>query len=62
MTITRRDIAFPIQHLSQDMEEPKKYHLDVAFRIVRYIKNESGTCILLDSESKPVLIAYYDSD
>jgi len=38
LTMTRPDIAFGVQTLSQFLQQPKKTHMEAALRIVRYIK------------------------
>lgn len=39
LTITRPDICFSVQVLSQFMQRPKQSHLDAAMRLVRYLKD-----------------------
>ncbi|XP_070039061.1 uncharacterized mitochondrial protein AtMg00810-like [Nicotiana tomentosiformis] len=60
LTITTPDIAYSVQTLSQLMQSPKKSHLEVAYRIVRYIKNKLGLGILMSSEGGTTLKAYCD--
>ncbi|XP_019256516.1 PREDICTED: uncharacterized protein LOC109234932 [Nicotiana attenuata] len=38
LTITRSDISFAVQTLSQFMQSSKQSHMDVALRVVKYIK------------------------
>lgn len=38
LTITRPDICFDVQVLSQFMQKPKQSHLEAAMRVVRYLK------------------------
>ncbi|XP_070040262.1 uncharacterized mitochondrial protein AtMg00810-like [Nicotiana tomentosiformis] len=40
LTVIRPDIAFSVQTLSQLMQKPKRSHMDVAQRIVRYVKGQ----------------------
>nr|XP_016440931.1 PREDICTED: uncharacterized mitochondrial protein AtMg00810-like [Nicotiana tabacum] len=42
LTITRPDISFAVQTLSQFMQSPKQSHMDVALRVVKYIKGAPG--------------------
>nr|XP_016450919.1 PREDICTED: uncharacterized mitochondrial protein AtMg00810-like [Nicotiana tabacum] len=42
LTVTRPDIVYSIQTLSQFMQKPKRSHLEVAQRVVRYAKNQPG--------------------
>lgn len=38
LTITRPDLSFSIQVLSQYLESPRKPHLEVAHHVLRYVK------------------------
>lgn len=49
LTITRPDIAFAVQSLSQFMHFPKQSHLEAALRIVKYIKKAAGLRVLMSS-------------
>nr|XP_016507514.1 PREDICTED: uncharacterized mitochondrial protein AtMg00810-like [Nicotiana tabacum] len=64
LTLTRPDIAFSVQTLSQFLQSPKKSHWDATLRVVRYIKRESGMGILLSSSSSSSnrLCVYCDAD
>jgi len=62
LTITRPDICYPVQILSQYMDTPTTTHLDTAHRILRYIKSAPGQGILLSSSSQIQLRAFCDSD
>nr|XP_016487064.1 PREDICTED: uncharacterized mitochondrial protein AtMg00810-like [Nicotiana tabacum] len=42
LTLTRPDIAYSVQTLSQFMQTPKQYHLEASYIVVKYVKNESG--------------------
>lgn len=39
LTITRPDIAYSVQVLSQYMHKPNKFHLPIALRLLRYLKH-----------------------
>lgn len=41
-TITRPDINYDVQTLSQFMQHPKRSHWEAALRVVRYLKNAPG--------------------
>jgi hypothetical protein len=62
LTITRPDITYPVQVLSQYMASPRQPHLDAAFQILRYLKNAPGQGIFYPSHSDFKLKAFCDSD
>ncbi|KAF3623641.1 Mavicyanin [Capsicum annuum] len=63
LTITRPDICFSLQVLSQFMQHPKVSHREAASRIVRYIKNSPGFGVLLKRGTGPTtLTGYCDFD
>ncbi|XP_019258783.1 PREDICTED: uncharacterized protein LOC109236995 [Nicotiana attenuata] len=62
LTITRPDISFPVQTLSQFMQKPKQSHMEAALRVVRYIKGAPGMGLLMEAGSIDQLSAYCDSD
>jgi len=62
LTITRPDISFVVQTLSQYMQTPKKSHWDAALRVVKYIKQEPGLGILLSSNADDSLSCFCDAD
>ncbi|XP_031259823.1 uncharacterized protein LOC116117986 [Pistacia vera] len=62
LTLTRPDISYPIQVLSQYMDCPTITHLAAAHKVLRYLKNALGQGILLSAASSLQLIGYSDSD
>ncbi|XP_069148869.1 uncharacterized mitochondrial protein AtMg00810-like [Solanum lycopersicum] len=62
LTITRPDIAFSVQLLSQFMHSPKTSHMDATMRVVRYIKQSPGLGIFMTSAVDNQLKAYCDAD
>ncbi|XP_015057438.1 uncharacterized protein LOC107003631 [Solanum pennellii] len=63
LTITRPDICFSVQVLSQFMQHPKTSHWEAALRIVKYIKRSLGFGVLLSKGTEPSkLTRYCDSD
>ncbi|KAF5479538.1 hypothetical protein F2P56_000348 [Juglans regia] len=63
LTITRPDIAFSVQRLSQFMHKPRKPHMAAAHRVVQYIKNSIGLGLFFSSSSTDLqLKVYTDSD
>uniref|UniRef100_A0A1S3ZTW4 Uncharacterized mitochondrial protein AtMg00810-like n=1 Tax=Nicotiana tabacum TaxID=4097 RepID=A0A1S3ZTW4_TOBAC len=61
-TMTRPDIVFVVQVLSQFMHYPKNSHIEASLRVIRYIKEAPGLGLLMPAESSNKLIAYCDSD
>lgn len=62
LTMTRPDIAFSVQVLSQFMHCPKQPHMYVALRVVRYIKKAPDLRLLMPAGDTIELTAYCDSD
>ncbi|KAF5477960.1 hypothetical protein F2P56_004563 [Juglans regia] len=62
LTLTRSDLSYPNQVLSQFMDHPSSSHLAAAHKVLRYLKNAPGQGILLSSTSSIHLKGYYDSD
>ncbi|XP_017974449.1 PREDICTED: uncharacterized mitochondrial protein AtMg00810-like [Theobroma cacao] len=62
LTFTGPDIMYGVQVLSQFMDRLGNVHLQVAYRILKYLKGSPGQGILLSSSSKLQLRAYCDSD
>ena len=62
LTITRPDISFAVQVLSQYMHEPAEEHLAAAKHVLRYLKSNPGQGILLSSQSMLKLARFCDSD
>ncbi|XP_016489982.1 secreted RxLR effector protein 161-like [Nicotiana tabacum] len=62
LTIARPDICFVVQVLSQFIQHPKQSHMDVALRVVRYIKGSPGLGIFLKKGSISHFTAYCDFD
>ncbi|KAL5547546.1 hypothetical protein UlMin_002777 [Ulmus minor] len=62
LTVTRPDIVYSVQTLSQFMHEPRKPHWDAALRVLRYIKGTPGQGLLFSSNNNLALKAYCDSD
>ncbi|XP_049348897.1 secreted RxLR effector protein 161-like [Solanum verrucosum] len=60
--MTRPDLAFPVQVLSQYMHCPKESHMEAALRVVRYIKEALGLGLLMPAEDSNQLLSYCDSD
>ncbi|XP_070055197.1 uncharacterized mitochondrial protein AtMg00810-like [Nicotiana tomentosiformis] len=62
LTMSRPDISYGVQILSQYLHQPKKSHMEAAMRIVKYVKKEPGRGILLSSNKSEGITAYCDAD
>uniref|UniRef100_A0A3Q7IJP0 Reverse transcriptase Ty1/copia-type domain-containing protein n=1 Tax=Solanum lycopersicum TaxID=4081 RepID=A0A3Q7IJP0_SOLLC len=64
LTLTRPDISYAVQSLSQFMQAPKVSHMNAALRVVKYVKQSPGFGILLTTQSNSTesLQAYCDAD
>jgi len=62
LTITRPEITYAVNILSQFMHTPRRPHYNAALRVLRYIKSSPGAGILLSSTSSLELSAFSDSD
>ncbi|XP_016746235.1 uncharacterized mitochondrial protein AtMg00810-like [Gossypium hirsutum] len=61
-TSTRPDISFAIQQLSQFLTCPTILHLQVAHRVLRYIKGTPDLGLFFPSATSPVLKVFSGSD
>lgn len=62
LTITRPDISYPLQVLSQYMDKPHQSHLDAAYRVLRYLKGSPGQSLFYSATSSLHLNAFTASD
>ena len=63
LTITRPDIAFAVNSVSQYMSQPSLSHLVAVKRILRYVKGTLGHGLYFAPQRQPVhLSAYSDAD
>jgi hypothetical protein len=62
LTITRPDIAYSVQTLSQFMDTPRQPHMDAATRVLRYLKSSPGQGLFYPANSASHLKALCDSD
>nr|XP_016477393.1 PREDICTED: uncharacterized mitochondrial protein AtMg00810-like [Nicotiana tabacum] len=62
LTVTRPDIAYSVKTLSQFLQKPKRFHMEAAQRVVRYVKGQPGQGILLSSRKMNTITAYCDAD
>lgn len=62
LTITRPNIAYSVQVLSQFLTNPTSVHLHAALKLVRYLKQAPGQDFLLSASSPITLTAFCDSN
>lgn len=62
LTITRPDLTYVVHMLSQFMDKPRQPHLEEAHKVLKYIKQTHGQCILLPSTGSLQLQAFCDAD
>jgi hypothetical protein len=62
LTITRPDISFAVQQVSQFMHSPRHLHLAAVRRIIRYLKGSSHRGLFFSIGNSPKLSAYSDAD
>ncbi|GJR78922.1 cysteine-rich receptor-like protein kinase 8 [Tanacetum coccineum] len=62
LTVTRPDICYTVQLLSQFMQSPTSVHMQAVKHLLRYLLKASGQGILLAKDLAVKLKAYCDSD
>lgn len=62
LTITRPDISFAVQQVSQFMQTPTHLHLTAVHRIIRYLQGTSSRGLFFSADSPIRLVAYSDAD
>jgi len=62
MTITRPDLSYAIGVMNQFMQTPRKPHLDVVRRILRYIKHTLHCGIFYETKSQLQVHGYMDAN
>ncbi|XP_019226411.1 PREDICTED: uncharacterized protein LOC109207865 [Nicotiana attenuata] len=62
LTMTRPDLAFSVQMLSQFLQQRKRSHMEVVMRVVKYVKNHLEQGILMSSKAIGTLEAFCDAD
>ena len=62
LTVTRPDLSYLVQVLSQHLAQPRHDHLLDAYKVVRYIKGTPGQGLFMSSHSTPCLTTFCDSD
>ncbi|KAF5469242.1 hypothetical protein F2P56_013330 [Juglans regia] len=62
LTITRPDISFAVQQVSQFLQTPRHLHLVAVRRIIRYVQGTSARGLFFPAGNSPHLAAYSDVD
>ncbi|KAJ0472560.1 putative RNA-directed DNA polymerase [Helianthus annuus] len=62
LSLTRPDISYTVQFLSQFMHKPKEVHLNLALRLLRYLKRNPGKGLTFKKSNKLNLYGFADSD
>ena len=62
LTITRPDISFAVQQVSQFMHTPRHLHLVVVRRIIKYLRGTPSRGFFFPTGSPLCLVAYSDAD
>ncbi|XP_014626203.1 uncharacterized protein LOC114397394 [Glycine soja] len=62
LTISRPDIIFPINKLSQFMQTPRTPHLQALHQVLQYLKAAPAQGLFFSANSNSTVTAYVDSD
>lgn len=62
LSLTRPDISFAVNKMSQFMHKPTDEHWNGVKRILRYLSGSMSTGIFLSSQNAPALHAFTDTD
>ncbi|RVX16620.1 Retrovirus-related Pol polyprotein from transposon RE2 [Vitis vinifera] len=62
LTITRPDISFPVNVVSQFLQSPCDSHWDAVIRILRYIKSTPGQGVLYENRGHTQVVGYTDAN
>ena len=62
LTVTRPDLSYAVQVLSQFISKPRVDHLTAAYKVVRYLKQSPGQGLFFAANATPSLDAFCDSD
>nr|XP_016435629.1 PREDICTED: uncharacterized mitochondrial protein AtMg00810-like [Nicotiana tabacum] len=63
LTVTRPDISYAVQNLSQFMQAPKKSHMDAVIRVVGYLKAtlDWATCLVTRRSASGYVVKFGNS-
>ncbi|XP_018621898.1 uncharacterized mitochondrial protein AtMg00810-like [Nicotiana tomentosiformis] len=59
LAITRPDISFAVQVLSQFMNAPKQSHYEATVRVVKYVKGSPGQGLLMSSKATGKVLSQF---
>lgn len=62
LTVTRPDIQYAVNVLSQFISSPRESHMNVVLRVLRYLKGAPGQGLFLPAAGDLSIEAYCDSD
>lgn len=62
LTVTRPDITYAVNILSQFLSDPRKEHMEATVRVLRYLKTTAGQGIFLPRHGGLKLEAFCDAD
>ncbi|KAF5799967.1 putative RNA-directed DNA polymerase [Helianthus annuus] len=62
LSLTRPDISYTVQSLSQFMHSPNEMHLQLALRLLRYLKQSPGKGLCFKKSDSLNLLGFADSD
>ncbi|CAM8935325.1 unnamed protein product [Rhodiola kirilowii] len=62
LTISRPDICFAVNQVSQHMQKPKMHHWHMVERLLRYLKGSPGQGIWMGCNGSTKIVGYCDAD
>ncbi|CAN7059401.1 unnamed protein product [Brassica oleracea var. botrytis] len=62
LTITRPDVCFAVNQVSQHMQTPKVHHWNMVERILRYLREAPGQGVWMACNKNTEVIGYCDAD
>ncbi|KAI5430700.1 hypothetical protein KIW84_035060 [Lathyrus oleraceus] len=62
LTVTRPDISFAVNMVSQFLNSPCQEHMDAVIRILRYIKCALGKGLVYENKGHTQIVGYSDAD
>ena len=62
LTVTRSDLAYSVQVLSQFIANPRADHLQAAYKVIKYLKASPGQGLFFAANTPLTLTAFCDSD